>query len=64
MKPIYWLGAIAGAIWLYRRRGGGGGQRFIDSRVIDPARFMPWPRQGIDPGAIIARAPYGIDPGR
>jgi hypothetical protein len=63
MKPVLvWAGAVAGAIWLYRRHGRQ--PRFIDSRFIDPARFLPYPRHGLDVGAIIARYPYTIDPGR
>lgn len=59
------LACVAGAalavwyVWLRPRS-----RVFTDSRQVDPFRFLPWPRQGIDPGAIVARAPYNIDPGR
>ncbi len=62
MKPWVWLlaaGAVGWYMWGRPR-----GQVFTDSRQVDVARFLPWPRHGVDPGAIVSRAPYNVDPGR
>jgi len=54
--------AVAAGVWYFWMRPRN--VRFIDSHYIDPARFLPWPRQGIDPGAMNPAPRRGIDPGR